>query len=305
MTIARIGKSSDATWARAWEVADAAELATLLATWTSTGGPKRGDIIVQLDIGVIFLLVSANLVEQVSNLARLQGSNTFTDLDAIDLQRAGTVRIGLRNTSAGADLKQWYVRVSGVVFQLQTVDDAGSGSVILIESDRNGNLALTGTIASFAGQIGFPATQNPSAGANVLDDYEEGSWTMTIGGDGGTSGQTYSTRVGRYQKIGRKVEIWGVAQLSNKGTITGNVEIQGLPFPCTNSDGTFRSPCAFNFFDLATNQISVQGTTIQNTSTVIVRALAAAATAMGNVLTTADITNTTALSFTTSYLTDN
>lgn len=62
MTIARVDKPSDATWQRAWEVADAAELATLLATYLDPLGPKRGDIIVQLDTAIYYLLVAANTV---------------------------------------------------------------------------------------------------------------------------------------------------------------------------------------------------------------------------------------------------
>jgi hypothetical protein len=50
--------------------------------------------------------------------------------------------------------------------------------------------------------------------SRTCDDYEEGSWTPVIGGDGGTSGQTYEAQVGKYQKVGKKVTAWAYVRLS-------------------------------------------------------------------------------------------
>lgn len=83
------------------------------------------------------------------------------------------------------------------------------------------------------GQIAFPAAQSASGNANVLDDYEEGNWTPVIGGSGGTSGQTYTTQTGRYVKVGQIVHCAFEVTLSAKGTITTDVQIQGLPFTST------------------------------------------------------------------------
>jgi hypothetical protein len=83
---------------------------------------------------------------------------------------------------------------------------------------------------STSGQIPFPATQNPSADANTLDDYEEGTWTPIIRADGGFSGQTYTTQTGVYVKNGQMVTVSFLMVLSNKGTLTGNVMLGGLPF---------------------------------------------------------------------------
>ena len=61
-----------------------------------------------------------------------------------------------------------------------------------------------------AGQIKFPATQNASADANTLDDYEEGTWTpaYALTTPGTSSFGTYATQTGTYTKIGNKVEAW-------------------------------------------------------------------------------------------------
>jgi hypothetical protein len=76
------------------------------------------------------------------------------------------------------------------------------------------------------GQLKFPATAVPSADANTLDDYEEGTWTPSIGGTA-----TYlAANVGYYTKIGRMVVIVGVLSVNVRGTGSTNT-VSGLPFP--------------------------------------------------------------------------
>lgn len=115
---------------------------------------------------------------------------------------------------------------------------------------------LLGISGASAGQIQFPASQNASSDANTLDDYEEGSWTPVIGGSGGQSGQSYTLQAGRYVKIGRFVSSLFSVELSTKGTITGTVEIQGLPFTVENIASTY-IPCAALFGGLTTNQANL------------------------------------------------
>lgn len=74
------------------------------------------------------------------------------------------------------------------------------------------------------GQIAFPATQVPSAGANTLDDYEEGSWTPSLGGSA-----TYTGRSAAYIKIGRMVIAWCDMTVNAIGTGSATT-ISGLPF---------------------------------------------------------------------------
>jgi hypothetical protein len=94
--------------------------------------------------------------------------------------------------------------------------------------------------------ITFPATQSASTDANTLDDYEEGTWTPTIVGTGGSIGsQAYTLQAGRYVKIGRFVLLTGYLTLTNKGSWTGNVEIQGFPFTVTNETASYS---AHNFY---------------------------------------------------------
>jgi hypothetical protein len=97
-------------------------------------------------------------------------------------------------------------------------------------------LAVTGLVdisAATSGQIKFPATQNASANANTLDDYEEGTWTPTINFSGGAGTLSYSARVGTYTKIGNTL-FFNMRLVVNKGTAAGTLDnITGLPFSAT------------------------------------------------------------------------
>ena len=83
----------------------------------------------------------------------------------------------------------------------------------------------------------FPSVQSAQAGANVLDDYEEGTWTPGISFGGGTTGITYGTQTGYYTKIGNLVTITGYVALTAKGSSTSAALITGLPFTSANNTG--------------------------------------------------------------------
>ena len=129
---------------------------------------------------------------------------------------------------------------SGAVGANTTLSNLGSTAVnasIISDTDSTDDLGSSAKYWAnayvdevYTPAIQFPATAVPSADANTLDDYEEGTWTPVLGGSGGTSGQSYGTQTGSYIKIGRQVTCIFHAVLSDKGTITGNLQVQGLPF---------------------------------------------------------------------------
>lgn len=84
-----------------------------------------------------------------------------------------------------------------------------------------------------SGQITFPATQSASAGANTLDDYEEGTWTpagtFTTPGDLSIA---YSLQSGTYTKIGRLNQLTCALTTSTftHTTASGDFRVTGIPF---------------------------------------------------------------------------
>ena len=101
----------------------------------------------------------------------------------------------------------------------------------------------SGALVHCAG-IQFPATQAANAGANVLDDYEEGDWTPTLT-DGTDTSPAVAGDGGHYTKIGRMVCCTGrlvtddLTDSSTGNEVNGNLRIGGLPFAIKNSYGGY------------------------------------------------------------------
>jgi hypothetical protein len=142
------------------------------------------------------------------------------------------------------------------------------------------------------GQLKFPATQNPSADANTQDDYEEGLWTPVIGGSGGTSGQTYASQTGTYVKIGQLVFVGFDVTLTAKGTITTDVQIQGLPFA---SGAVAHGVPIDGIVILNTAVVSICGY-MASGETAVTLLIRTAAAASATAAATADIANNTRIS---------
>ena len=88
--------------------------------------------------------------------------------------------------------------------------------------------------ASFLAGGGL-AFNNDTAQANALDDYEEGTWTPTIRGPGGT-GTHGAGNAGFYTKIGNIVHAHATIHWTAiSGTTNGVVVVLGLPYATKNA----------------------------------------------------------------------
>ena len=113
----------------------------------------------------------------------------------------------------------------GIIFQT-----GGSNQRLIITAA--GNVGVTDGDLSFADGhgISFAATTDGSGmSSELLDDYEEGSFTPVLSFAGGTTGVTYSMQEGHYTKIGRQVIAQFRIQLTSEGSSTGTLRIT-LPF---------------------------------------------------------------------------
>lgn len=157
----------------------------------------------------------------------------------------------------------------------------------------NGLLDLSG---GSAGQIKFPSTAIPSADVNTLDDYEEGNWTPTLGGNA-----TYTSQIGRYVKIGKMVFISGALAVNAIGT-GSTTTITGLPFTAQNVSGLDYAGSAV----LAGSATSVASiiSRIANNGTSVNFPCVAAAGAAGHT-TPAIFQNSTGIVFTIQYIAAN
>ena len=104
---------------------------------------------------------------------------------------------------------------------------ATSGTTNFTISD--GNLVI-GT----AGHgIDFSATADATDTSELLDEYEEGTWTPAFKGTSGDPSVTYGNQAGHYEKIGRFVHCYWIMNVTNANWASdgsGYLCIGGFPF---------------------------------------------------------------------------
>lgn len=132
-------------------------------------------------------------------------------------------------------------------FASKTITNGGSVTTVDINGGTidgavvGGAVPAAGTFTNVTlsnGQLVFPAVQVPSANANTLDDYEEGTFTPSITfSTPGDLAVTYSSQSGVYTKIGRMVQF--TISLNTTAfthtTAAGQLLIAGLPFAAASA----------------------------------------------------------------------
>lgn len=121
-----------------------------------------------------------------------------------------------------------------------------------------------------------------------------GTWTPTITGSGGSTGQVFSEQIGRYIKLGRLVFVYYRVALSTLGTITGAVQVNGLPFYSAPT-GNALPFGAVQWNNLSTNWILIQNYVTASSNSLILSGATAATTGAVINLVQADLSNTTVL----------
>jgi hypothetical protein len=123
-------------------------------------------------------------------------------------------------------------------------------------------ITSSGVLELAQGQIKFPATQVPSADANTLDDYEEGTWTPVITSATGSI-TSYTVTSATYTKIGRSVTVNLYFTITNNGTGGTRIDINNsLPFATQGNNpfaGAGREGAAAGFMVM----VSCAATTMQ------------------------------------------
>ena len=106
-----------------------------------------------------------------------------------------------------------------------------------------GNLSVTGNVVMATSGKGIDFSATPGTGTSELfADYEEGTWTPTIGGNA-----TYLVQEGYYTKIGRVVTIQGKIQINVIGT-GSTTTISGLPFAQLSASNASNSGGGVSYF---------------------------------------------------------
>lgn len=171
---------------------------------------------------------------------------TSTGRHDVNFNGGATQAFKYTDTGGGnlASFGQYYNTSDGLIGNIQNANNDGIHLNI-----KNGSVVFS--------NVGYTA-------ANALDDYEEGTWTPTMGGN-----STYYANPGVYTKVGNKVFVRGQISINQIGT--GNTaNISGLPFTSeTTVNGNPAGTMAVNYYSgLAIAVIHIAGY-VPSASTVI------------------------------------
>jgi hypothetical protein len=161
-------------------------------------------------------------VQVYRNGARLGNADfTATNGTTITLASAAT---------AGDLVTIEYYTLTSLTNALPLTGGTVTGTVTFNSAITGAAATFSGIVAANGGGIQFPATQVASAGANTLDDYEEGTWTPSYNAQGSAPTVTYANQTGRYIKIGRVVYFSIFLTTNSFSGGSGAVIVVGWPF---------------------------------------------------------------------------
>lgn len=180
----------------------------------------------------------------------------FVTLNGIDLKNGtdytattGSSIVLASGAAAGDELRVYafgsflvadtYTRAEIDTFVAAKVSKTGAETVAGVKTFSNQPVFSSGIDLSSNGQIKFPASQNASADANTLDDYEEGTWTPTFTANGSNPTYVLGATVAKYVKIGKLVNFTISMQWNSLSGGSGALQIS-LPFTTHNDSQGFQ-----------------------------------------------------------------
>jgi hypothetical protein len=199
---------------------------TATAGQTTFSGSDNNALTLAYTAGSAIVTLNGVILEVPSEVTASSGSSVVLGVAASagdELNVYAFATFDIANTYTQAQVDAFAVKLTGA----QTV--AG------VKTFSSQPVFSAGIDLSSNGQIKFPASQNASADANTLDDYEEGNWTPNIASQTGTI--TSYTSNGQYTKIGRNVFLTFTTTLTNVGTASGRIQFSNLPFLAIDLSG--------------------------------------------------------------------
>jgi hypothetical protein len=156
--------------------------------------------------------------------------------DGTDLALAAEIRVEVDGVPGSNDMP-------GRIL-LRTTPDGSQAPVdaVKIDSAQNVTVSAGNLVIGTSGKgIDFSATSGTGT-SELLNDYEEGTWTPTLGTTGTSlTSVTYDPQVGgRYIRVGNVVHVQGYMRTDavTVGAATGLVILSGLPFTSAANTGT-------------------------------------------------------------------
>jgi hypothetical protein len=174
------------------------------------------------------------------NVTHLSGTVPSTLASKVDLNGVSDTLIldADADTTISADTDDQIDFKTGGTDRLKVQSTSGNNVVV-----ADGLTLTDGNLVVASGHgISFAATSDASGmSSELLDDYEEGTFTPVFSGtSGAVSGANYSNQAGFYTKIGRHVYFSLYLVLASFSSApSGTLIITGLPFTSLNSTNNY------------------------------------------------------------------
>ena len=177
------------------------------------------------------------------NEFRNVGIGTDSPSRELDIQASsGWAEIALRgNTGGGGSLEFWTNTTKRAEIFADTEDIVFRNTASNVERMRilnNGNISIPNGSIEMKPSGGHGIYLGSNNGSNLLDDYEEGSWTPQVYYQNSTdqANATNTVQEGKYTKIGNLVYVSFRLDFNQSGSpVNDNIGVKNLPFAGANN----------------------------------------------------------------------
>ena len=195
--------------------------------------------------------------------------------DSYAINKGGSMMFGGQD---GLNVRSWFAGIKGAKENSTNQNYAGylafytrpSGDTprerLRLTSTGNVEVKTGNLVIGTSGKgIDFSADGN-AAGmtSEVLDDYEEGTFTATLRGDSTEPGTLITANTAKYTKIGNTVHLTISFEAKNTTGYSGDMSISGMPFTNGTGRGIFNAATYYGatFSGYATGVLNDNGNSI-------------------------------------------
>jgi len=183
---------------------------------------------------------AANSIIVANNLLRLENLSTNNSAFAGMQFRTGDGGDGFfgsyqNNSSANDCTFYWSNQTDSGAKTLATLDTA-SGDLTINDGDLV--IGTAGHGIDFSAQTASSAT-GATTTSELLDHYEEGTWTPSYGGADSNPTCSYENQVGQYVRTGRIVTLHLRLRTDSVSGGSGTLKVRGLPFQASSYHGMY------------------------------------------------------------------
>jgi hypothetical protein len=173
---------------------------------------------------------------QNANSVSITGGNVGANLSTSTAIPVANATGTLATTHGGTGLTSF--TANGVIYATST-SALTTGTALTFDGT---NLSVSGNVVQATAAKGINFTANtPASGmtSQLLNWYEEGTWTPTLTGSSSNPTVTYGLQRARYTRVGRLVTVECYISWSAFSGGSGDTYVSGLPFTVESSPGAY------------------------------------------------------------------